>query len=269
VEQPRACPGRIAFLAGRYAALLALRPDAGDFPSRFFLYMVLRCHWDACLTDGLQWGREGVALFPRDPSLLFSLGADLEEIAVLGAGDVTTVSIPLGAQQRAMMITRAREQKKLELYRESRHFYESALKLDPERGLARLRLGVVSWRLHDMESARAALQQVTEQSHEAKSLFLAHLYLGRVQEDESRFDDAESEYRLALSLDPGAQSAAVALSHLLRLQGDGDASRQVLLTALSRAPRRERRDAFWDYLGGSDEHIDALLAALHREAEGE
>jgi tetratricopeptide (TPR) repeat protein len=267
VEQPRACPGRIAFLGGRYAALHALRPDAGDFPQRFYLYMALRCQWDACLADGLQWGREALGLFPRDAKLLFAVGSILEETAVLGAGDITAVTAPIGAQQRALMMARVRETKKEAMFREARRYYESAVKIDPEADLARLRLGVVSWRLRELETAANRLREVTERSQLTRPLFLAHLFLGRVHEDESRLEEAEAEYRQALTLDPGAQSAAVALSHVLRLRGDGEGARQVLQPILQKAPRRDQRDAFWDYLGGSNDVPELLLDGLHREAE--
>lgn len=269
-EQPRSCPGRVALLAGRYAALWALRPEAGDFAPRFFLYMALRCQWDACLEDGLQWARRGIALFPRDARLLFAAGSILEETAVLGGGGgASAVSAPPGGTLRALALSRAREQRKLDLFRESRRFYESALKLDPEGELARLRLGIVSWRLRELDAAHAALREVTERSQATMPLFLAHLFLGRVHEDAGRVDSAVTEYRLALSLDPRSQSAAVALSHLLRLQGEGKTARQILSAALSHAPRRAQRDGYWDYLGSSHEQLESLLAGLHREAEGE
>lgn len=269
VEQPRQCPGRLATLAGRYATLLALRPEAGDFAPRFFLYMALRCQWDACLEEGLKWARDGIALFPRDPRLLLVAGSILDENAVLGGGSVNTISAPGSLNQRAMMLAQARDLKKRDMFLEAKRFYESTLKIDAERDLARLRLGIVSWRLRDLGAARAALREASERSSDAKLLYLAHLFLGRVHEDAGRVEDADDDYRKALALDPGAQAAAIALSHLRRLQGAGEASRQLLVSALSRAPRRQQRDAYWDYLGGSSEQLESLLAGLHRESESE
>jgi hypothetical protein len=85
-----------------------------------------------------------------------------------------------------------------------------------------------------------------------------------VHEDAGRLEPALRQYRLAVALDAGAQSAAIALSHVLLLQGDGEGARRALAPGL--VHRDAPRDPFWDYLVSNAWATDDLLAALRRES---
>ncbi len=123
----------------------------------------------------------------------------------------------------------------LEALREARGHLErahrslrSAVAADPSLAEARLRLGRVAWRLGETSEARSALEEVLARGPTARTGFLAHLFLGRIHEDAGRLDDAARSYEAALALDPHAQSARLALSHVrLRLGSPGVARREV------------------------------------------
>lgn len=268
-EQPRPCPGRQARIAGSYAGLLARLPETKDFARRFFLAMTLRSQWAFCLEDARRWGREGLDRFPRDPELLLAWGGVHEEGATLENGGalarmdgapIRRQDDGLGARARAKW------------FEEARRSFSEAIAIDPALVLARVHLGRVLWRLGEGEQARSALAQAQEgalaqaqeRARDPMIQYLAHLFLGQVHEDADRLTEAVAEYRAALDLDPQAQSAAVALSHGLRLLGDPESARQVLERALSRAGRRSGRDPYWDYIVGTAVHADEMFGELRR-----
>jgi tetratricopeptide (TPR) repeat protein len=247
VEQPRPCPGWQAWLAARYATLLARWPATRAFARAFFVGMALRCQMDACLEHAQGWCEEGLKLFPRDSALLYGLGSIHEEIHAL-----TTSSVG-GLRERHL--------------RDARAAFAGAIEAEGGFALARVRLGRVLWRLGDAEAARASLEASLPRTLDPATLYLARLFLGRVHEDAGRFDEALLQYRHALQLDPRSQAAAVALSHVLRLQGDGPGSRRQLLQGLAHAGRRLARDQFWDYLMSTPvAHPDRVFDEMRRES---
>lgn len=262
-EQLRGCPGKQAALAGRYAALLARGSEGWDFARRFFLGMAQRCQWDFCLEQSQRWANDGLKLFPGDAALLFAVASVLEESATL-ADTKTTEGIAALPQRRRDEVQRA-VMARVQRFREARGYFERALVADDRFALARVRLGRVLWRLGQLDAARVALERAVQQGPDGDVLYLARLFLGRVHEDLGQLEQAAAEYRLALALDPQAQTAALALSHLLRLVGEAEDSRALLSQALSQARRRKGRDAFWDYLQRNAAQFEALFDVLRRE----
>ena len=262
-EQPRRCPGIQAALAGRYAALLARGAGSWDFARRFFLGMVLRCQWDFCLEHAQRWAHDGLKLFPKDAALLLGLASVLEESATLA--EIKTAEGLAGLPQRRRDEVQRSVAARTQRFQEARSYFEQALLADPSSALARVRLGRVLWRLGQNEAARVTLEQAVRQEPAGDVLYLARLFLGRVHEDLGHLDQAAAEYRLALALDPQAQAAAVALSHVVRSIGEVEDSRELLSRALSHARRRQGRDAYWEYLTRNALHYEALFDALRRE----
>lgn len=262
-EQPRGCPGKQADLAGRYAALLARWPETRDFARRFFLATALRCQWDFCLEPALRWAKHGLKLFPRDPLLLLTAGSGLEESATLA--DVRSLDGIAGLPQRQRVQLEGALSARDQRFKEARQYFRDALSADPALTLARVRLGRVLWRLSEADAARAALEQAIADGPEAGVLYLARLFLGRVHEDSGRLEPAIEEYRHALALDPKAQTAAVALSHALRLAGESEASHQVLSQALAQAGWRTVADPYWNYLTSNAVRFEDAFEALRRE----
>ena len=66
----------------------------------------------------------------------------------------------------------------------------AAVAVDPSLAEARLRLGRVAWRLGETAEARSALEEVLARKPDAATAFLAHLFLGRLDEDAGRLADA-------------------------------------------------------------------------------
>src|SRR5262249_29910457 len=140
-EQPRACPGKQALIASRFARLLAGQEHTKDYARRFFIALAHNCQWDACFRDAEYWAREGLKLFPRDIDLLLAVGSVLEESATLSA-DVTTFENPTQPPRfREDARAETRRQERAAQYRQARGRYEDAIAVDDGNALARVRLG--------------------------------------------------------------------------------------------------------------------------------
>jgi tetratricopeptide (TPR) repeat protein len=262
VEQVRRCPGPLARLAGRLARVLSRRPATADFARRFFRMVVAACQWDACFDSAERWAGEGLEIFPRDAELLLARGSVREESATLGAGPSRVSQASELNATAGSLSENARKQG----FERARRDLEDALAIDAGLVLARVRLGRVLWRLGEAEPARRQLEAALPALREAGHAYLAHLFLGRVQQDSGRLQEAISEYRLAAAIHPGGLAAGMALSHALRLAGDAEESRLALRQGLRDAGHRPQRDPYWDYLVANAADLEALLETLHRES---
>jgi tetratricopeptide (TPR) repeat protein len=148
---------------------------------------------------------------------------------------------------------------------EARRFLADAVAADGSNALARLRLGRVLDRLGEREPARKELEEALRLSQQPEIRFLAQLFAGHLHEEEGRVPEAAEAYRLARVIDPGSQSAAVALAHVLQLAGEAEQARGALEPAVDPG-RRTSRDAYWDYLMGNALHGEELVDALRRES---
>ena len=189
--------------------------------------------------EARDWAERGLRDFPDSAPMLLVVGS-IEEtfgaLALLRLPD--SVFSPIQRETRA----------NLEALREARGHLErahrslrSAVAAEPSLAEARLRLGRVAWRLGETSEARSALEEVLARGPAARTGFLAHLFLGRIHEDAGRLDDAARSYEAALALDPHAQSARLALSHVrLRLGSPGVARREVEESVRAAGRRRSR-----------------------------
>jgi hypothetical protein len=247
-EQPPRCPGPHAAIARRYAEMLARDPAGRDFARRFFLETALRWQIEACFEDAVAEARAGLALFPGDAELLLAAGSIFEEKATLPWGGNPD---QVGARKREWFAA-ARD-----------HLADAAVRA-PELALAHVRLGRVFWRLGKPEAARESLEAALSCARDPWDLYLAHLFLGRIHEDEKRVDQALAEYRQAVDAVPDAQAGAVALSYALQLAGDRAEAVRVLERGV--ASQVITRDPYWNYLVSNGRKVEDLLAGLHREA---
>ncbi len=247
-EQLPRCPGPQARLARDYAATLARIAETREFARRFFLASTLSFQLEACFEDALGQAHAGLDLFPRDAKLLLAAASVLEEEATL----------PIRGERSSAAALRR------DWLTSARRDLGEAVAADPDLGLARVRLGRVLWGLGDAAKARDVLEAAVARARKGSDRYLAHLFLGRVHEDAGRLDEALVQYRLAGDLDPGAQSAAIALSHVLLLTGDREGARKALAPGLVR--RETARDAYWDYLVSNARGVEDMFTALHREA---
>jgi len=245
-EQSVTCStGPQAQAVERLASILVLvDPEANAFLSRFYLSMTRRAHWSHCIPQAEQWARTGLKRLPRDGPLLTSLGIVLETTAFL-----TLVPSPhsgaLGPE--AIRQFEAQTTRLSALWERARRAFDDALAADPNQHEARLRLGRVQWRLHRPEPARACFEEVLRKSDDAVLLYLAHLFLGRIQEDQDRFAEAEKEYQAALLIQPTSEAAAMAISHARLMMGDEDGAREFAALDLEQVRRRTDGDPYKNY----------------------
>jgi tetratricopeptide (TPR) repeat protein len=141
----------------------------------------------------------------------------------------------------------------------------SALELDPGLDEARLRLGRLQWQLGRGREARATLEALLARATGSGERYLGHLFLGRVLEDAGDGAAALAHYRQALALDPAAQAGALAVAHALQVDGDLEASREVVRHALKQAPREDPRDGWLSYNIGRSGQYESLLQNLRAE----
>lgn len=262
LEPPRRCPGDHTRRAARIAILIAQLEPKDDFVRRFFLAMAQRCHWYGCLEDAQRWGRDGLKLFPRDPALLWTIGAVLEEQARLWAPKRSAIR---DTHFRELDTRRETLRERTTRLEEAERVLSQALVADPAMNEVRVQLGRVQWRLERVEAARATLEEVLRRGGAPPSAYLAHLCLGQIHRRAGRPAEAIQHFTRALDLDPQSQAAAVALSEARLFTGDGPGAREVLERALAYAGRRSAPDAHWR----SEASTTARTEELFQELRGE
>ncbi len=247
------------------ARVLAEDPEHRAFSSRFFVAMVGIAQGENRWTEALEWADRGLRATPGSADLLLARGAVEESIACrLPARTGGEPGPDRASSERRAGVHRDRTFR--EGLERAQQALRSSVESDPSLLEARLRLGRVAWLLGDPAEARSALAKALEGGPQPDHAFLAHLFLGRVLEDEGEHDAAARSYEAALALLPDAQSARVASSHLRLRQGDTAAARRDIETALRPAGRRKAADPFWLYPWGSSVGIEKRLENLRTEA---
>jgi len=252
--EPQCVTSFHADVAAAIAEIVAYRDGGlGSYAGRWAVATAIRARADGCMLDAVHFADLGLRWYPRDPTLRLLRGVVHETLASALAGQGWIRLDGRGPELR---------------YEEELGFaaaaFEGALAVDPDLAEARLRLGRVQWRMGNATQARASLQAVLEAKPNRSLAYLAHLFLGRLDEDAGRFDRAREEYEAALGLDPGAQAASVALSHTLLMGGDEAAARRTLKIALASGWRLDS-DLYWGYPQGGSDAADAIFESLRRE----
>jgi tetratricopeptide (TPR) repeat protein len=93
--------------------------------------------------------------------------------------------------------------------------------------------------------------------------YLAHLFRGAIEERRGNLDAAADAYGTATAMDPGRQSALIALSQVLQRQGRGERSRALLDQLLTRGAPDE--DPWWQYFFDLARVVISRLSALFAE----
>jgi tetratricopeptide (TPR) repeat protein len=241
------------------AILLLIDPLARDFLEPLYLGIALHAQWSHCLPQSQQWARAGLRLLPRDPALLMALATATESHAffTLAPAPRTLDLPPSVARLRDASEANLRSQ-----WDNSRRAFEDVLAVSPDHGEARLRLGRVLWRLGRLDAARSSLEAVLSRPADAHLQYLANLFLGRVLEDSRRWPEAEEHYRVAVSMQPLSETAAVALSQIRFLQGDTESARAILREGIEAARRRSDLDPWVPFLITQTPDGERILAAL-------
>jgi tetratricopeptide (TPR) repeat protein len=139
--------------------------------------------------------------------------------------------------------------------------YRRALHIDPTLASARVRLGWTALLLRD-RGAIATFSTALEGEPDARSRYLAHLFLGGIAEREKRWDDAVREYQAARAVLPAYQTACIALSHAEDARGNRAEARAI--ATVCAYLRDDEMDPWWGHrLGNPD---IAMLEWLRAEA---
>ena len=263
-EQPRLCPGVDAHRARSVAELLAAREATRGFARKVYLVVAQGAQWDFCLDDAVEWGREGLARFPRDPELLLGVGSTLEENATLGRPLLRGSVRPRDSRSPGAGVdassARARG------FADAERTLAQAVAADPGLVEAHLRLGRVQWHQGKHEAALRTLEEALRRGGPPPLPYLAHLFVGQVHESGGRLPAAQRHFEEALALEPESQAAVVALSHARRMAGDVEGARRALRDGLAYAGRRGDRDPHWNYVASNAAGAAALFDALRAEA---
>jgi tetratricopeptide (TPR) repeat protein len=110
---------------------------------------------------------------------------------------------------------------------------------------ARLRLGWVYLVNLSPGHAREQLELVLARTSDADLLYLAHLFLGGVEQEEKHLDAAVDQFKLARSIKPDAQTAHLALIAAMRLAGRIDEARELALAFAAAKSGTPTEDPWW------------------------
>ena len=247
------------------AGLLKDDPAQRTFARRWYEGMAglaqLENRWD----EALAWAERGLAEFPDSSQMLLVLGSIEETVGAQATFLETDEALvdPNVRRTRANLLYAREVRTHLE---KAERVLRSAVAADPSLLEARLRLGRVCWRLGETAEARSTLQEVLDRKPDRGTALLAHLFLGRLDEDEGRLDEAARAYETALALDVGAQSARIALSHVHLRRGDAASARAQVDKVVGFSGFRLRPDPFWLYPWGPSVGVAERLETLRREA---
>jgi tetratricopeptide (TPR) repeat protein len=248
------------------ARTLKERPAQSGFARRWYEAMAALAQGEDRWGEALDWAERGLRDFPDSARLLLVTGS-IEETAGVHAAPPETreefgLADPGTRQVRSSLLQRREVREHLE---KAYQALRSAVAADPSLHEARLRLGRVAWRLGEAGEARSALNDVLSRETDGPTAFLAHLFLGQLEDDSGRPAEAVRSYEAALALDGRSQSARIALSVARLRLGDPLAARLEIEAAVGAAPRAEP-DAFWLYPWGPSAGFEERLEALRREA---
>jgi tetratricopeptide (TPR) repeat protein len=215
--------------------------------------------------EALDWAERGLRGFPDSAEMLLVLGSIEETVGAQAAPSLSREVLvdPSTRQTRSNVLHLLEVREHLE---NAHRALRSAVAADPSLAEARLRLGRVAWRLGETAEARSAFEEVLTGKPKPATAFLAHLFLGRLDEDAGRLADATRAYGTALAFDTRSQSARIALSHVFLRLGNAGAARSEMEKAVGFAGRRPEPDAFWLYPWGPSVGVEERLEAMRREA---
>jgi tetratricopeptide (TPR) repeat protein len=114
---------------------------------------------------------------------------------------------------------------------------EPLLKIPATAAEANVRAGLVYFTVRDYPAALRAFEAAQAIATEPAMKYLAHFNAGRALEAASRTDSAMDEYRKALEIMPGAESATVALTSLEFARDEREAAIAQIDTVFNQRPR--------------------------------
>ena len=198
----------------------------------------------------LPFAEKAKAAAPPDGEILLLTGCVKESLAL---------------QERV----RAHEGKARPLREEAESLLREAVRADPDRAEARLRLGGVLLAQGRPREAEPVLQQAAAQARDGPERYLVLLLLGRASERQENPDGGAGFYRRALEVWPESQAARLGLARCLEASAGPSAARPLVGASLldSRKGAREP-DPWWSYPFGPRGLAKAMADRLWREALG-
>jgi len=142
---------------------------------------------------------------------------------------------------------------------QAEHFYQRALEMDPTLLEGRLRLGALLVETGSPSAAQIELRQVLSETKDARQIYLAYLFLGQIEEQAGRIDQAVGLYLRALAAWPQSQVARIALGNAQEKSGDVAAAHALIVSFFGRPMSGREQDPWSGYLAGQkDEGIRTL-----------
>jgi tetratricopeptide (TPR) repeat protein len=228
-------------------------------------YVQLWCRTAATLLASSE--RQGLALreinrcgawVPVDAQLLLARGSthDSAEVALRGQPSGATLpDWPGGKPDAAREIAQARAD------------YLAALAANPDLAEARIRLARLQLSAGDRDAAASTIEAVDAKSLPGIAGYWAWLVSGAVAEAQGLPGAAEARYRAALAAYPQAQSAAIALSHVLARRDRG-AAVSVLRSHLGPTSHRTfTSDPWWMYRMGQAWRVPEWADQIARRSQ--
>jgi tetratricopeptide (TPR) repeat protein len=143
-----------------------------------------------------------------------------------------------------------------------------ATEIDPALDEARVRLGRVQAKRGESQAALETLSRLQAPKTEAGFVYLARLFEGEIHEGLQQYDRAEAAYRAANAALPSAESAQIALAHLLHQMGRRDEALERVNALATGASTDARNDPWLLYLAGESwrqpNYLDALRAIVRK-----
>jgi tetratricopeptide (TPR) repeat protein len=214
--------------------------ERSDVTPRRWYYVVANILISAARIDGPQGAvrivHDGRLAFPRDADLIF-MGGALIEMRIQTRWSFTGLRNELpdsSLEQRAFD----------RMAKGAIDTYLGALTINPHLAVAQLHIGWLRLFLDDRRRARPALEAALDGADSDTVRYLAHLFLGGLDEREKRFDDARREYEAAFEIGAGYQAACVALSRAEEQAGHSSRAREISRQCMELSAHD---DPWWDY----------------------
>jgi tetratricopeptide (TPR) repeat protein len=248
----RKLPGPHVNAAWSIARAMAKQPSLRAFARRWYEAFAELAQSEYRWGDALEWAERGLDDFPGSAALWLVRGSIQEMQALQAAQAQANLPHGLGV---------------VDPLQAARKSLRAAIHADPSLAEAHLRLGRVAWRMGDTGEARAELELALARSTEPRTSYLAQLFLGRLEEDAGRFQDAAARYEAAVATGSVYQSGHLALSHARMRLGDRAAARREVELALASTSRKTERDPLWLYPWGPAVGVAERLDAMRQDAE--
>jgi tetratricopeptide (TPR) repeat protein len=221
--------------------------------------------WELPTADRLaQFGLEAA---PGDPEMLLAAGSIRETNAYAAAHEELR---PPNVRMNVDQFVRANlRQSTIERsLGDALALFEKALAARDAPLEARLRLGSVLSALGRTADAYTALRSVVDCSSVTDERYLAHLFLGRLADEEGAVQEAVDQYQQAANVLPHSQAARVALAFALDRAGEPGGRALLRETLAEPWPRDGWDDPWWTYYFGQFRQGRQLLDTLRQQVLG-